>query len=188
MKWLATWIMNRIAGDGSSEWALAMRSEFDELQSGYLGWAAGCVMASTIQYMRQNWLLLAAITLAAYLLVEWYGMLLFYIAIYDREFLIENTYKLAIFGHVPFALLLGYWKPDRTLSIAVIGGFVGCGIGGAFSAMYHFGGSFYSWVVEATWMDTLPAYAGFVAVSGIWFSAAKVGGSLRQWQRRRSLS
>jgi hypothetical protein len=188
MKWLATWIMNWIVGDGSSEWAMAMRSEFDELQSGHLGWAVGCIMASTIQHIRQNWFFLAAVILAAYLVVEWYGMLLFYIATYDREFLIENAYKLSILGHVPSAFLLGYWKPDRALSIAIIGGFIGCGVGGAFSAMYHLGGSFYSWVVDAMWMDTLPAYAGFVAVLGIWFAAAKVGGRLREWQRRRSLS
>jgi hypothetical protein len=46
MKWLAIWIMNRIVGDGSSEWSLAMRREFDELQNGHLGWAAGCWWAT----------------------------------------------------------------------------------------------------------------------------------------------
>jgi hypothetical protein len=48
MKWLAIWIMNRIVGDGRNEWSLAMRREFDELQSGHLGWATGCLW-TTVQ-------------------------------------------------------------------------------------------------------------------------------------------
>ena len=44
MKWLSTWIMDRIAEDGCSEWAFAMRQEFDELERGHLGWAGGCLL------------------------------------------------------------------------------------------------------------------------------------------------
>jgi hypothetical protein len=50
MIWFASWIINRFVGNDSSDWALAMRREFDELESGHLEWAVGC--ASTVIFRR----------------------------------------------------------------------------------------------------------------------------------------
>jgi hypothetical protein len=185
MKWLATWIMNRIVGNGSSDWALAMRREYDELLSGHFGWSMGCLVATTVRELRTNWLFLFCIVFSAYFILVQYSHLIFQLAIYDRAFVTAHFYKLFIFAPVPFALALGYWRPDRILTISFLGGFICQGIGSTFYAMYQLGGSFYSWWIEAMWMDTLPVYMGHLVQFGIWYVAASAGGKLKGWQGSR---
>ncbi len=177
MKSLATWIMNRIADDDSSNWTLAMRREFDELDNGHLLWALGCLGLAVRRDLWQNWKFLCAVVLCAFFLVVPYPMLM---AFLPREFLVENFYKLAIFAPVPFALLLGWLKPDRVLTVGILGGLIGQGLGGVSLAVIVAGWTWKTALVDTVWMDTLPTYLGIVVQTAIWLAAAYAGATIRK--------
>lgn len=186
MKWLATWIMNRIAGDGSSDWALAMRREFDELEEGHLGWALGSLGTVIATDVRTNWRFLASILLACLFLNFYYGRAVFELAAanLERSIFREYFYAISILSPLPIPFLLGYLKPGRAMTIAVLGGFVGVGVGGTLVAMSQLGGSFYTWWVDAMWMDTFPVWLGAIVTAGIWFVCAWLGGAVREYRGR----
>jgi hypothetical protein len=184
MKWLATWIMNRIAGNGSSDWALAMRREFDELDYGHFGWAMGCVGAVCIKDVRENAPFLIAILLSAYFLVVHYGNLWWQLALYDEQLYRDYFFAIDHFGQVPFALVLGFWRPTRAITITVLGGYLGYTVGGLLYVINSFGGSF----SELFWSESSyqvigrggeNAYLATAVDLAVWYLAARIGGWFR---------
>jgi hypothetical protein len=121
MKSLAAWIMNRIADDGSSEWLLAMRREFDELQSGHLGWAMGCWQVKLRQNFSQDLMLVGAL-LAVHILGPIVAML--FNAMLVGIGITSLTYALAFCYAAPWAILLGRYRPNSVMLISLIGGAV----------------------------------------------------------------
>lgn len=179
MKWLANWIMNRIVGQGSSDWAQAMRSEYDALANGHLTWAIGCTSSLALRELRLNWGLFAAIFVSVILIVAAYPWLIFKLAEYDKEFFRANFYMIFVVAPIPFAFALGAWRPDRKLTIALLGGLVGQGMGNTLVASVMLGGSFFSWFFTAMWMDTLPIYQASVVIALIWYAGAWLGATIR---------
>jgi hypothetical protein len=186
MKWFATWIMDRIAGGGSSNWALAMRREFDELEGGHLRWAFGCVGALCLQDMKDNALFLLAILLSAYFLVVHFGDLTWPLAEYDEQLYSDWFFALDHFGQVPFALFLGFWRPTRALTITILGGYFAYTVGGILYVMHSFGGSISDWwggtVYQVMGRGGENAYLATAIDLVVWYVAARVGG----WFRIRS--
>jgi hypothetical protein len=189
MKWLATWIMNRIAGDGRSEWALAMRREFDELDRGHFSWAIGCVGAVCKKDVRENAPFLIAILLSAYFLIVHYGNLWWQLALYDEQLYRDSFFAIDHFGQVPFAFVLGFWRPTRAITITVLGGYLGYTMGGLLYVINSFGGSF----SELIWSDSSyqvigrggeNAYLATAVDLAVWYLAARIGGWLRKRPRR----
>lgn len=186
MKWLATWMMNRIAGDGSSDWAQAMRREYAELGEGHLGWAMGSLGAVIARDIRLNWQLFAGVVLTSVLMVP-VSFLIFALARSNEAleaFLHAHFYTIFIVLPVPFSLLLGYWKPGRALLTAILGGFIGQGVVTALIASLLLGGGFLHWWIDAMWMDTLPFWLGSIVVTAIWFVSAWAGGTVRSYRAR----
>jgi hypothetical protein len=125
MKWLATWVMNRIAGDRSSEWSLAMRREFDELETGHLGWAAGCIFAQSLNMAKREasfvvmLFLLPLISLVAATVVS-FG--LYYLLLKDSGVPPVVMSLPIIILQLPCAILLGMIRPWRApLMVGALG-------------------------------------------------------------------
>jgi hypothetical protein len=184
MKWLATWIMNWIARHGSSDWALAMRSEFEALESGHFGWALGCVGAVCIKDIRENALFLSAILLSAYLMVVHYGSLTWQLAVYDEQLYRDYFFAIDHFGQIPFAAALGFWRPTRALTITLLGGYLCYTVGGILYVMYSFGGDFWEWLFGDTVYQVIgrggeDAFLATIIDLVVWYAAARAGGLLR---------
>lgn len=186
MKSLATWIMNRIAGEGSSDWAQAMRCEYDELEEGHFGWAMGSLGAVIARDIRLNWPLFAGVFLTSVLMVP--ITFLIFALVRSNEaleaFLHAHFYTIFILLPAPFSFLFGYWKPGRALLTAILGGFIGQGVINAIVASLLLGGGFLHWWIDAMWMDTLPFWLGSIVVTAIWFASAWAGGTVRSYRSR----
>ncbi|MEQ1497639.1 MAG: hypothetical protein ABL914_03180 [Novosphingobium sp.] len=157
-----------------------MRGEYDALDQGHLGWAMGSLGAVSLREIRTNWLFYCGILLAVLLNNLAYPKLVFALANFDMAFFKAHFYQIFILAPVPYAFLLGLWKPGRAMTIAVLGGYIGNGIGGTLIAATMLGGSFFEWFFRAMWMDTLPVYQGAIVVAGIWWVSAAAGGLLRR--------
>lgn len=176
MKWLASWIMDRIESQGSSDWAQAMRREFDELETGQLSWALGSLTTVVFADLRKNWFFLAALILGGWLFASAMSYLFFLLLKLDIKFARTHFYAINIFSPLLFPFLMGLWKPGRELTIGILGGFVSYGVGNAVFAAVKLGGTFTEWFFEAMWMDTLPVYLGSMVVAVLWAMAAWLGG------------
>jgi hypothetical protein len=188
MKWLATCIMNRIVGDGSSIWSLAMQREFDELQGGHLGWALGCVGALGLTDVRQNPGFYIAILLSAYFMVIPYQELVGQLMMHNEKLFIDFFFALDHLGQIPLAMALGFWRPTRALTITLLGGYLGYTVGGLLYVINSFGGNF----LELFWSNSSYQVIGkggenaFLATCidlAVWYVAALVGGRLRRVAR-----
>lgn len=180
MKWLATWMMNRIAGDGSSEWALAMRREFDELEQGQLGWAVGCASTELRRIVTAN-LGLAMLLLAIHFLGPVFGGVL--TSILTSAGLAILNYAVALGFAAPFAFMLGAYRPDARLAITVIGGLFLPLVSGFTFAQVIVGQSFMDYIlgVGATFL-VYPNAFGTISMFAIWFFSASAGAYFANWR------
>jgi hypothetical protein len=183
MKPLASWIMDRVVGDGSCEWALAMRREYDELPNSHLRWAIGCVGAICFKDLRENARFLMAILFSAYFLVVHFGDLTWPLAEYDQQLYRDWFFAFDHFGQVPFALMLGFWRPTRALTITILGGYLAYTVGGILYVMHSFGGSISDWwagdVYQVMGRGGENAYFATAIDLAVWYVAARIGGWIR---------
>lgn len=155
MRWLATWIMDRIAGDGSSEWTLAMRREFDELDQGHLAWAIGCLLTEIKRTLWNEKSMLMAIVAIHFLGP---ALAAFASVPADRLGGFGLSQIVAFCYAAPWAFLLGLHWPRSTKMITVFGGvilplFVG------YSAMIA--------VLDMRFADYIFAWEGAVILGGV---------------------
>lgn len=119
MKWLATWIMNSIANDQETEWALAMRREFDEITSNHLSWAIGCYLTQFTSNLQSN-IGLALAVIAVHFLAPVVGGLVA-APLYFRGAEALGLF-IAFCYAAPWAFVLGIYRPKRVLAITIFGG------------------------------------------------------------------
>lgn len=180
MKWFSTLIMDQI---GNSEWALAMRREFEELENGHLAWAVGCIGALCIRDFQQNLAFLIAIILSAYFMVVHYPVLAGRLMLYDENIYTDYFFVFDHFGQIPLAAALGFWRPTRTITITLLGGYLGYTVGGILYVMHGFGGTIFDWFNGSSYQvmgrGGENAYLATAIDLSVWYLAALVGGRLR---------
>lgn len=192
MKWFAFWIINHIARDDCSEWALAMRREFEELESGYLGWVLGCIGALCVKDLRDNAAYLIAIILSAYFMVVHYPILVGQLMFYDEKLYLDYFFMFDHFGQIPLALALGFWRPTRAFTIMLLGGFLGYTVGGILFVMHSFDGSLWEWLGGGVSYQVIGRGGENAALATgidlvVWYLAALAGGRLRLRQTDASI-
>lgn len=127
MKWLAAWIMDRIVGDGSSDWELAMRREYDELENGHFSWASGCLFVRSMNLAKREYQFIGAIILLPMLsliIAMFVTTGLFFLVLKNLDFphVIMSLPMIAL--QLPFGVLLGMVRPRRVPLIIGMLGFV----------------------------------------------------------------
>lgn len=155
MRQLATWVMDRIAKEGRSEWTLAMRREFDELDQGHLGWAVGCLLTEIRDRVWNEKAMLAAIVAIHFLGP---ALAAFASVPADRVGGFGLSQIVAFCYAAPWAFVLGVYWPRSTIMITMFGGvilplFVG------YSATIA--------ILDMQWADYILVWEGAVILGGV---------------------
>ncbi len=178
MKWLATWIMNWIARDGSSDWALAMRCEFEELKRGHLHWALGCSFALLKEKVKRESAFIAALILlplASLATGTAVTLGIYYVFLRDSGLPHMVMSLPSIIIQLPFAALLGLARPSYMPLLIGALGFISQQIvpqilfSALFDAPFHFW-----WGPNVTIYNMTPAM-GYACSIAMWLIGAHLG-------------
>ena len=178
MKWLSTWIMDRIAEDGSSEWAFAMRREFDELERGHLGWAAGSLLALSKGYAKRKARFVSALVLVPLISLV-FGTAVT-LACYSLFFEGSNAPRVvmslpAIVLQLPFAFFLGTVRPLRAPFLVGAMGFVSHQFFPAFLFWMLFAAPFHFWWGPNVTIYNMTPAMGYACSLAMWLVGAALG-------------
>lgn len=183
MKWLATRIMDRIVGDGSSDWELAMRREFDELENGYLAWASGCLITQSVNRAKRGAPIIGAIILLPMLslivgMVVTTGFYYLFLRDLGLPHVIMSLPYIAL--QLPFAVLLGMVRPWRLPLLIGMLGFASHQFfpqllsSAVLDAPFHFW-----WGPNITIYNMTPAM-GYTCSMAMWCGGAYIGMRIKQ--------
>jgi len=170
MKLLARSIMNWICREGISDWQSAMRREFDELQSGHLAWALGCMRTLFIEELRLNGHFYLLVLLAQYFC---FAIFVWVLWAMDPSKEIVRAFGPTglLLSPLPAAILLGRLRPNKTHNIVLIGGFL--------SSMVIVGFSFDAptliWIASNNTLYNAPPLVGLIASVGVWQIGTAIG-------------
>ncbi|HEV7233389.1 MAG TPA: hypothetical protein VGN36_04020 [Sphingorhabdus sp.] len=176
MKGLARWIMNRVAGDGRSDWALAMQREFEALESGHFGWALGC---ATVE-LRNGFGIYGSMILAVTAVHFLAPVLAAVVAIPAYRYGGNALSQVVAFGYAaPWAFLLGMYRPQYILAICLTGGVILPAASGYLvaKAILNIGFVDYFSGIGATMLVGLNSI-GTVAMLLLWYGCATLGARL----------
>lgn len=121
MKLLADWIMKSFAKRNSSDWALAMQREFEELSTGHLSWAIGCKFVELKLNFPSNMRLMLAIAAVHFLAPVLTALIT---APIFQSGGITLSQIVAFSYAAPWAFLLGIYRPRKVILISLVGGFL----------------------------------------------------------------